>query len=322
MSVIENRTSQQGVQSPPPKRRGVTVRGKTLPFVFLAPAVVVLATMMGYPLVRMVLLAFQNMNNYRKFVNPGLVSYVGFDTFNAILSDPVFWQVIRRTLVWTALNVALSMVIAMAIAALLGRISPWARVTLITVLLFVWSMPTIVTGTVFRWLFDNAYGVIDYILYLCGGKGMLHHDWFADPTQGLYVVVTSVVVWGALPFLVLALHAGMTQVPSELKEAARVDGASTLQVYRNVTLPILRPLLMITTALSFIWDFQVFNQIWTMRNGAPEQGYWTIGVYLFEQAFDRNRYSDGAVISLAMIVVMLLVLVFYIRQMLRIGDQK
>jgi N,N'-diacetylchitobiose transport system permease protein len=101
-----------------------------------------------------------------------------------------------------------------------------------------------------------------------------------------------------------------------------VDGASPLQVYRNVTLPILRPLLLITTALSFIWDFQVFNQIWTMRNGAPEQGYWTIGVYLFEEAFDRNRYSDGAVISISMIVVMLLVLVFYIRQMLRIGDQK
>ena len=99
------------------------------------------------------------------------------------------------------------MVIAMAIAALLGRISPWARIILITVLLFVWSMPTIVTGTVFRWLFDNAYGVIDYILYLCGGKGMQNHDWFANPNQGLYVVVTSVVVWGALPFLVLGLNA-------------------------------------------------------------------------------------------------------------------
>ncbi len=322
MSVIENRASRRKVQPPPPRKRAVTVRGRSLPYLFLAPATVVLVTMLGYPLVRMVMLAFQNMNNYRKFVNPGLVSWVGLDTFDSILKDSVFWEVVRRTFVWTALNVALSMVLAMAIAALLGRISSWARITLITVLLFVWSMPTIVTGTVFRWLFDNAYGVIDYILYLCGGKGMLHHDWFADPKQGLYVVVTSVVVWGALPFLVLALHAGMTQVPTELKEAARVDGASTLQVYRNVTLPILRPLLLITTALSFIWDFQCFNQIWTMRNGAPEQGYWTIGVYLFEQAFDRNRYSDGAVISLAMIVLMLLLLVFYIRQMLKIGDQK
>ena len=293
-----------------------------MPYGLLAPAVAVLAVMMGYPLVRMVTLSFQNMNSYRKFVNPSLVSWIGFDTFQSVLSDNLFWQVVERTFIFTALNVALSMVIAMALAALLGRVSRWARVTLITTLLFIWSLPTIVTGTIFKWLFDNTSGVVDYLCYLLGGRGMLHHDWFANPNQGLYVVVTAVVVWGALPFLVLALHAGMTQVPSELKEAARVDGASTLQVYRHVTLPVLRPLLMITTALSFIWDFQVFNQIWTLRHGGPEQGYWTIGIYLYDEAFDKNRYSDGAVISIAMIVLMLLVLVFYIRQMLKIGDQK
>jgi N,N'-diacetylchitobiose transport system permease protein len=150
---------------------------------------------------------------------------------------------------------------------------------------------------------------------------MLNHDWFANPNQGLYVVVAAVIIWGAMPFLVIGFHAAMSQVPKELVEAAKIDGAGPWQSFYHVVLPIIRPFLMIATALSVIWNFQVFAQIWSLRQSSPEPGYWTIGVYLYERGLVNSHYSDGAVISIAMILLLLAVLVFYIRQMIKIGAQ-
>jgi N,N'-diacetylchitobiose transport system permease protein len=135
------------------------------------------------------------------------------------------------------------------------------------------------------------------------------------------VVLGVVVLWGALPFLVLGFNAAMTQVPRELVEAARIDGASPVQTFRHVTLPIIRPFLLLATALSVIWDFQVFGQVWALRGNSPEQGYQVIGVYLYERGIGSSHYSASAVISLVMILLMLGALVFYIRQVIAIGEQ-
>jgi len=296
-------------------------RGWYLPYALILPAALLLIGIMGYPLVQLILLAFQNTNDFLHLANPALVKYVGFDTFQKVLSTPEFWQSVERSVIFTAEVVALSIVIALAVAALLSRVSGWVRVTVLTVLMFVWAVPAIVTGTLFRWMFANSSGVIDYICYLLGGKGMLNHDWFASPTQGLYVVAAAVVVWGALPFLVLGFHAAMTQVPRELLEAARLDGAGPLQSFRHVTLPVVRPFLGIATALSFIWDFQVFAQIESLRANTPEPGYQTIGVYLYAKGIGSSHYSNSAVMSIVMILLMLTVLVLYIRQVLRTGEQ-
>jgi N,N'-diacetylchitobiose transport system permease protein len=116
------------------------------------------------------------------------------------------------------------------------------------------------------------------------------------------------------------LYAGLTQVPKELEEAATVDGASPWQVFRNVTYPVLRPIYTITTTLSVIWDFQVFNQIWVMRGSAPEPGYWTLGIYSFTKSFGVREYSLGASIAVLTVLMLLLFTVFYVRQSLRYGD--
>jgi N,N'-diacetylchitobiose transport system permease protein len=217
--------------------------------------------------------------------------------------------------------VALSVGLGLLFALLLNRVSPWAKMFVVTVLMFVWAIPALVTGTVFRWLFAGVGGVADYICYLFGGSGMKNHDWFANPTEGLYVVVAACVVWGALPFLVLGLNAAMTQVPRELVEASKVDGANPWQSFRHVVLPIIRPFLLLCTSLSFIWDFQVFTQIWALRQNSPEPGYWTVGIYLYEEGFTSSHYSNSSVISVAMILLMLAVLVAYIRQVVKIGGQ-
>jgi N,N'-diacetylchitobiose transport system permease protein len=145
------------------------------------------------------------------------------------------------------------------------------------------------------------------------------HDWFRDPHAGL-AVAGAVVIWGAIPFLAITLHAGMTMVPKELIEAARVDGANPWQRFRAVTWPILRPLFTIVTTLSIVWDIQVFNQIWILRHGQPEPGYQTIGIYTYMTAIQGTQYSVASAIGVVTVLLMLGVMVFYIRQIFWIGD--
>ena len=174
---------------------------------------------------------------------------------------------------------------------------------------------------IYYWLFSNQYGVVNYLLSQLPGVDMEGHDWFADPHQGL-AVITVVVVWGAIPLIAISLHAGITQIPREVLEAARCDGAGAWQAFRHVTLPFLRPLIVILTTLSVIWDFGVFNQIWFMRNGHPEPGYQTIGIFMYAQGIGSSHYNIGAAIGVLMMIALLGVMVFYIKQLLLIGDSE
>lgn len=328
MSAIQDRSEHDierldGPFPAPPRRRrlGGTNRSSYIPYVLILPAVIALLGILGYPLVRVVLLSFQNVNTYLRLAVPSLDKWIGFAGFSRVLSDSVFWQVVERSFLFTIEVVTISIALGLAFALVLNRVSPWAKIFVSTVMMFVWAIPALVTGTVFRWLFAGIGGVMDYILYLLGGSGMKNHDWFANANQGLYVVVAIAVVWGALPFLVLGLNAAMTQVPRELVEAAKVDGANPAQQFRHVILPIIRPFLLLCTSLSFIWDFQVFAQIWALRQQSPEPGYWTVGVYLYQEGFTSSHYSTSSVISIAMILLMLVVLIAYIRQVVKIGGQ-
>ncbi|HEV2343810.1 MAG TPA: sugar ABC transporter permease [Actinocrinis sp.] len=328
MSAIQSDRREQGVErldgpfpAPKGRRRGVTVQGNYIPYVLILPAVVTLIGVLGYPLVRVIMLAFQNVNSYLRLAVPSLDKWIGFQGFGRVLSDSQFWSVVERSFLFTVEVVTISIALGLGFALVLNRVSPWAKIFVSTVMMFVWAVPALVTGTVFRWLFAGIGGVVDYIFYLFGGSGMRNHDWFANANEGLYVVVAIAVVWGALPFLVLGLNAAMTQVPRELVEAAKVDGANPAQQFRHVILPIIRPFLLLCTSLSFIWDFQVFAQIWALRQNSPEPGYWTVGVYLYEEGFTSSHYSTSSVISIAMILLMLVVLIAYIRQVVKIGGQ-
>ncbi|MDP9221481.1 MAG: sugar ABC transporter permease [Actinomycetota bacterium] len=298
-----------------------SARSAKLPYLLILPAVLILVAVAGWPLVKIVQLSLQEQESGKRalFHSGGSTPYVGLANFGHVLTDSTFWTVALRTLVFTVVNVGLSVVLGIAIALLLNRISAWARVVLTAVLLFVWAVPSTVSTQVFYWLFSNQYGAVNYLLDRLPGVQMQGHDWFADPHQGL-AVVTLVVVWGALPLLAISLYAGITQVPREVLEAARVDGAGPWQTFRNVTVPYLRPLLVILTTLSIIWDFGVFNQIWFMRNGHPEPGYQTLGIYMYANGIGSSRYNLGATIGVLMMVCMLGVMVFYIRQLFRIGD--
>ncbi|MFE5301482.1 carbohydrate ABC transporter permease [Streptomyces sp. NPDC056632] len=309
--------SGSGAGTPAP-RGGKSKGGAGIPWLLLAPCLLVLLLVLGYPLIRLVTLSFQ------KFGQPQLWGFqepesAGLDNFTNILGDGEFWAVVLRTVIFAAGAVIVTMVLGMMIALLLQRVSAWVKVLINVVLVASWGMPIIVATAIFKWLFDADYGVLNWLLSRLPGVDMIGHNWFASGPQGLAVIML-LVVWGAVPFVVITLSAGLTQVPKELEEAARLDGAGAWGVFRYVTLPILKPIIVMLTTLSVIWDMGVFPQVYVMRNGHPEAEFQLLTTYSFDKAFVVNDYGTGSAIALVTVVLLLGVVAVYMRQMLKIGD--
>jgi N,N'-diacetylchitobiose transport system permease protein len=273
---------------------------------------------MGYPLARLVALSFQKFGQSQLWGFQPAES-VGFDNFAKVLGDGEFWAVVLRTIVFAGGAVVLTMVIGMALALLLQRVSGWLKVLINIVLVASWGMPVIVATTVFKWLFDSDYGVFNALLSKLPGVDMVGHNWFASGPEGLAVIML-LVVWGAVPFVVITLSAGLTQVPKELEEAARLDGAGSWGVFRYVTLPVLKPIIVMLTTLSVIWDMGVFPQVFVMRNGHPEPEFQVLNTYSYDRAFVVNDYAQGSAIALITVLLLLGVVAVYMRQMLKIGE--
>ncbi|MEU0218891.1 sugar ABC transporter permease [Streptomyces sp. NPDC006265] len=307
---------------PPPKDRRPrgqrTSGGAFAPWLLLAPCLLILALVMGYPLARLVTLSFQ------KFGQSQLWGFqqaetVGFDNFAKVLGDGEFWAVVLRTIVFAAGAVVFTMAMGMALALLLQRVSGWLKMLINIVLVASWGMPVIVATTVFKWLFDSDYGVFNALLSKLPGVEMIGHNWFASGPEGLAVIML-LVIWGAVPFVVITLSAGLTQVPKELEEAARLDGAGSWGVFRYVTLPVLKPIIVMLTTLSVIWDMGVFPQVFVMRGGHPEPEFQVLNTYSYDRAFVVNDYAQGSAIALITVLLLLGVVAVYMRQMLKIGE--
>ena len=131
---------------------------------------------------------------------------------------------------------------------------------------------------------------------------------------------TALIVWGAIPFITITVYAALAQVPQELLEAAAIDGARPWAVFREVTMPLLKPIFVILTSLSIIWDFQVFQQIWVMLDSRPNSDYYTMAIYAFHESFQISEYGLGAAIAVVMVLFMFLATLVYLRQMLRTGE--
>ncbi|WP_329271085.1 carbohydrate ABC transporter permease [Streptomyces sp. NBC_01451] len=309
-------TPPPGTDAPPARR---TPRATAaIPWALLAPCLLILALVLGYPLVRLVTLSFQKFGQSQLWGFQPAES-VGFDNFGKVLGDSEFWDVVVRTIVFAVGCVVLTMVGGMLIALLLQRVSGWMKTLINIVLVAGWGMPIIVATTVFKWLFDSDYGIVNALLSRLPGVELIGHNWFASGPQGLAVIML-LVVWGAVPFVVITLGAGLTQVPKELEEAARLDGAGAWGVFRYVTLPILKPIIVMLTTLSVIWDMGVFPQVFVMRNGHPEAEFQLLTTYSYDRAFAVNDYAQGSAIALLTVVLLLGVVAVYMRQMLKIGD--
>jgi N,N'-diacetylchitobiose transport system permease protein len=286
------------------------------PYALILPAVAVIGAVLGYPLYLLGQFSLEKYGLFELVRHKG--TWIGTANYAKIFHDSQFWHVVERTVVFTAVNVVLTMVLGIAIALLIARLGRFMRVMLTAGLVFVWATPVVVAVNIWRWMVDYEFGVANWTLTKLHFGHFIHHDWFANTWEG-FGVITAVIVWGAIPFVAITVYAGLTQVPRELVEAAQIDGARSWNVFREVTVPLLKPILIILTSLSIIWDFQVFNQIWIMLGERPSPDYYTMAIYAYVQSFGINEYGLGSAIAVVMVGIMMCVTVVYIRQMVKTG---
>ncbi len=313
--MIERAVAAPAARLRAPARRRALRLGT--PYALLAPAALVVGAVLGYPLYLLVKLSFQRYGLPQLLTHHG--EWIGFANYTRIFHDAQFWHVLLRTVVFTAANVSLTMVLGTLVALLLAQLGAFMRLLLATGLVLVWATPVVVSVNIWLWMVDYEFGVANWTLTKLHLGNFVHHDWFANSLSG-FGVITAVVVWGAIPFVAITLYAALSQVPEELHEAARIDGATFAQVFRRVTLPLLKPIFVILTSLSIIWDFQVFNQVWIMRDQRPTNDYYLMSIYSFVESFRVSEYGFGSAIALTMVLIMLVVTFVYVRQMVRIGE--
>jgi N,N'-diacetylchitobiose transport system permease protein len=302
---------------PPLLRRRAWLRANFLPYGLISPTVAIIGGILAFPLGMLVWLSLQHYGLRELIAHQG--RWVGLDNFRSILVDPLFRQVIVRSLLFTLACVALTLVLSTLISLLLLKVRKVVRILVMSALVFVWATPVIVAVDVWQWMFDYEFGVINYLLTQLHAGNFIHHNWFDNPLQGFAVFVV-VVVWGAIPFVTITLFAGLLQVPGDLLDAAQVDGAGAWQRFWYVTAPMLKPIFLIVACLSTIWDFGVFNQIYVMLNARPSSDYYTIAIYSYRESFGVAQYGLGAAISVVMVLVLVIVTLFYVRETVKVAE--
>ena len=307
--------------APVARRRPLLTRAgsRSTPYALLLPATAVIGAVLGYPLYFMVRLSLQHYGLFQLIRHKGV--WIGTQNYAQIFHDGTFWHVVLRTLVFTTVAVSLTMALGTLIALLLAQLGSFMRLLLTAGLIFVWATPVVVAIQIWRWMVDFEFGFVNWLLTYLHLGNFNHHDWFVNTWSG-WGVITALVVWGAIPFVAITVYAGLTQVPKELVEAASIDGANPWRVFRDVTVPLLKPIFVILISLSIIWDFQVFNQIWIMLDDQPSPEYWSMAVYSYVTSFQRSEYGLGSAIAIVMVAIMLVVSFVYIRQMVKIGEAK
>ena len=304
-----------------PRRRRVTLARlarASVPYWLILPVLLAVGAILGYPLYSLVRLSFQHYGLFELIQRQG--QPIGLDNYRSVLQDRVFWDTLARTTVFTVANVALTIGIGTLLALLLVRVSTAVRLLLTGGLVLAWSMPTVVAVQVWYWMTNYENGVLNYVLTELHVGDFFHHDWYATTFSQL-ALVTALVVWGALPFVAITLYAALAQVPRELVEAAEIDGARGWRIFRDVTFPILKPVLLILTSLSIIWDFGVFTQPFLLIGQSQiHPSNYLMGVYLFEEGYFKSDFGRGAAISILMLAIVAVLSVFYVRKMVKVGD--
>jgi N,N'-diacetylchitobiose transport system permease protein len=316
MTVAAEATAHRSRRRPRLKR----VAQSSVPYVLILPVIVVITAILGYPLYKLVTLSFQQYGLAELIQKKGV--WIGLDNYTSVLHDEVFWRVLLRTVIFTAANVALTIGLGTAIAFLLVRVSTWVRLLLSAGLVLAWSMPAVVAVQIWVWMTNFENGILNYILTELHVGEYTGHDWYGSTFSKL-AMVTLLIVWGAIPFVAITVYAGLAQVPRELVEAAEIDGAGPIRVFRDVTFPVLQPIFLILTSLSIIWDFGVFTQPYLLiGSSAVDTSNYVMGVYVFIEGYAHSEFGRGAAISLLMLLIVAALSVVYVRRMVKMGEAR
>ncbi|GGK60473.1 carbohydrate ABC transporter permease [Ornithinimicrobium pekingense] len=286
------------------------------PWWLLAPTLLVLGVLLLWPIVRVVVLSLQDFG-LRELVRGG-AEFIALDNYVAVLTNERLWRIaLPNTVVFAAACVVLTVVVGTLIALVLHQLSGVWRTLVTMAIMAAWAVPA-VTGTyVWVYLFDAREGFLTGLLAQAGLIDLATQNLFSD-RGWFYAIATLNVVHHGFPFVAVTVLAGLTTIPQELHEAAMIDGATAWQRFRQITLPLLKPVFAIVTILSTIWDFKVFTQIYLMPGGdGANRSVLNLGTWSYVTAMSQNNYGMGAAIAVLLTLLLLAVTVIYLRTLFR-----
>jgi N,N'-diacetylchitobiose transport system permease protein len=296
------------------RRKRVHLGEMAVPYLLLAPAVVVMLVLLAWPAVQVIGISFRQLD-LGELVR-GEVVWVGLDNYTGVVADPEFWAITLRTVLFTGAVVAGTVLAGLVLALLMRHLSGPVRVSLQVTLVLAWATPILATTTVFQWIFDQQYGILNKTLVKLGFSSFQGFSWFSSGASTL-TVIGILIVWQAVPFVCFTIYAGLLQAPRELYEAAAMDGASSWRSFTTVSWPSIRPLVTLATFLSVIWDFKVFAQVWAIRQGGPDGESTTLPVLLYLRGIAGRHFGVASAIAVLMILVLVVLTARYLQLLLR-----
>ena len=290
-----------------PRLRNLRVVRALAPLAWIGPAIALIAVVVLWPVVVMVRTSFED-------ISPDgfVLGSAGGSNYGDLFDEPSLAGVIVRTVVWTVAVVVVTMLLSLGLAQLFNKRFPGRRVAR-WALIAPWAASVMMTALIFRWALDDRSGVINVFLHDIGvlkHLGSNQSDWLGRPTAA-FVWMMIVAVFVSLPFTTYALLAGLQAVPADVYEAANMDGAGSWRTYWSITLPLLRPALIVATLINVINVFNSFPIIWEMTRGGP--GYDTSTSTVFMFILKQSYIGESAAMSVLNFALVILVVLLFLR---------
>jgi multiple sugar transport system permease protein len=291
-----------------PALREWTEREEVFSLLMILPPMAFLIALVGYPFVYGIWLSLEN----RPVAQPG--TFIGLGNFITDFRDPTFWQVVQNTFVYTGVATVLKMVGGLGLALVMNQAFRMKNL-IRAVLLLPFIVPTVLSTIAWMWILDPSFSVINWLL-VHGGIADRGPSWLGNGSWAMFSLIV-VNTWRGLPFYAITLLAGLQTIPLELYEAATIDGASALDRFRYVTLPLLKPVVFIVTMFSLIFTFSDFQLVYVLTRGGPANATHLFATYAFDIAMSGGQFGLGASVALAMLpplALLIIALALYLRR--------
>jgi multiple sugar transport system permease protein len=276
------------------------------PLPWIGPALLLIFAVVLWPTFEMLRTSFQDVS-----ISGISLGLAGFDNYQKLFANPDLPSILIRTLTWVVLVVVLTILISLALAALLNAAFPGRRLVR-WALIVPWAASVVMTATIFRWMLDAFYGIINRILFDLGLISVPVNEWLGIPDVAFWWLM-FVAIFVSLPFTTYVILAGLQSIPKDIYEAAKVDGATGWHSYRDITLPLLRPALLVASIINMINVYNSFPIIWAMTGGGPGSQTDTTTTFMYKLAFRFQDIGQSAAMAVVNFSIILLFILFYLR---------
>ncbi|MFI3211971.1 MAG: sugar ABC transporter permease [Eubacteriales bacterium] len=288
---------------------------KLADYLFIVPAFIFMALLMVYPVLYNFRLSIYDVNISNLI--SGDAEFVGIQNFKSVLDNSIFWQSSMNTFVFMVGCLSFQFIIGMALALFFNQKfagNKWMR----SVVLVGWMNPIIVTGAIFKWIFSGDSGILNYALT---SLGLIAEpiSWLITQPYGL-VSITLTNIWIGIPFNMMILLSGLQGLPQDVYESAEMDGATKIQQFFKITMPLLQPTIAILLMMGIIYTFKVFDLIYIMTKGGPARTSQTLPYFSYELSFQTYKFGEGAAVSVLIFMFIMVFGFFYLRTTKNEGD--